>query len=76
MTLINASPNNSCQLHPIPTWMLKECTYVLITAMTTIINQSISQSTMTDGLKMVHITLLLKKLKERKKATYPKFYMV
>ena len=52
----------SCQLDPIPTWLLKECIDGLITAITTIINQSSSQSTMPDDLKMAYIIPLLEKL--------------
>jgi predicted DNA binding CopG/RHH family protein len=56
------SPTKSCQLDPIPTWLLKECIDVLIAPITTIINKCLGSSTMPNELKIAHITPLLKKL--------------
>jgi hypothetical protein len=60
--LIKNSPTKSCQLDPIPTWLLKECVDVLVTAITTIVNLSISSGVVPDELKIAHVTPLLKKM--------------
>ena len=60
--IIMNSPSKSCQLDPIPTWLLKECIDVLITPITTLINACINSSTMPRELKIAHITPLPKKI--------------
>ena len=60
--LIMKSPSKSCQLDPIPTWLLKECIDMLIAPITSIINICIQSSTMPTELKIAHITPLLKKI--------------
>ena len=40
-TLILSCNNSSCQLDPIPTWLLKQCVSNLLLLMTTIVNKSL-----------------------------------
>ena len=52
------SPSTSCNLDPIPTWLLKKCLNELLPIITQIINMSIVDA---DVLKCAQITPLLKK---------------
>jgi hypothetical protein len=60
LQLIKNSPTKSCQLDPIPTWLLKDCVDMLVSAITTIVNLSISSGDVPDELKIAHVTPLLK----------------
>ena len=40
--LIESSPTKSCELDPIPTWLVKECMLELLSLITAIINNSIT----------------------------------
>ena len=40
--LIKASPNKSCDLDPIPTWLIKKCGDSLVYLITEIVNMSLS----------------------------------
>jgi hypothetical protein len=59
--LILSSANKSCCLDPIPTFLLKDCIDELTPAITTIINLSLSQSSVPRSLKHAVVTPLLKK---------------
>ena len=52
----------SCDLAPIPTWLLKLCLSELLTVITYIVNLSLSTSTVPYELKLALITPLLKKV--------------
>ena len=60
-TMMSKAPSKTCSLDPIPTWLLKLCAPVLVPAITTIINASLTQGIMPDNLKSAIINPLLKK---------------
>ena len=62
LKLIKASPTKSCNLDPIPTWLLKDYVEVLVSAITTIVNLSVTNGVVPEDLKVAHITPLLKKI--------------
>ena len=41
---ISKSPSKSCELNPIPTWLLKECEEELLPYLTNIINASLKKA--------------------------------
>jgi len=55
------SPNKSCDLDPLPTWILKKCVDQLLPLITAIVNRSMDESVMSLCLKRVAITSLLKR---------------
>ena len=55
------SPNKSCSLDPIPTWLLKNCLDPLLPLITKIINQSLAEGDVPRAFKVAHVTPLLKK---------------
>ncbi|XP_062609777.1 uncharacterized protein LOC134271591 [Saccostrea cucullata] len=59
--IIMASPSKSCELDPIPTSVLKSCVDSLLPTITTIINKSLSESTVPTSLKNAVVRPLLKK---------------
>ena len=59
--LILKSPSKSCELDPIPTWLLKKCIDPLTPLITRIINASINEATVPHSFKVAHIRPLLKK---------------
>ena len=59
--IIIKSPNKSCDLDPLPTWLLKKCVDQLLPLITAIINRSMAESVMPLCLKRATITPLLKK---------------
>jgi len=59
--LIWSSPNKSCELDPIPTFLLKYCLHRLIVPLTKIINLSLSSWMFPSHFKHVNVILLLKK---------------
>jgi hypothetical protein len=59
--LINRSATKSCDLDPIPTWLVKDCLDVLLPVITKIINLSLSTSTMPDSYKHAALLPLIKK---------------
>jgi len=58
--MISKSNSKSCDLDPIPTWLLKQCIPSLAPVITNIINQSLS-SAMPTTYKKASITPVLKK---------------
>ena len=60
--IVMGSSNASCQIDPIPTWLLKLCGSELIPLITKMINLSLQQGQVPDGWKAALIRPLLKKL--------------
>ena len=59
--IIESSPDKSCNLDPIPTWLLKSCTSELAPIIVAIVNRSFETSHVPVELKRVHIRPHLKK---------------
>ena len=59
-TILN-SPSTTCQLDPIPTWLVKRCVDELLPVITRIINLSLENGVFPDSLKHAIITPLIKK---------------
>ena len=49
--IIKLSPSKSCELDPLPTWLLKECIAELVPTITDIVNMSLRDSLMPKSLK-------------------------
>ena len=62
MDIIVKSPNKSCELDPIPTWLLKECLSELLPQIVAIVNQSMIQSHVPPDFKFALVRPRLKKL--------------
>ena len=60
-SIIRLSPAKSCELDPLPTWLLKECIAELVPTITDIVNMSLRDSLMPKSLITVLIRPLLKK---------------
>ena len=59
--LLANSPSKSCELDPIPTFLVKECSEVLTPLITNIVNKSLSTGEFPSSLKISQIRHLLKK---------------
>jgi hypothetical protein len=59
--LILASPNKSCDLDPVPTWLVKACVEELTPWITSIVNNSLASGSVPGSLKCAHVRPLLKK---------------
>jgi len=59
--LIFSSSNKTCELHPVPIFLLKSCLYTLIVPITQIINVSISYGVLPSYFKHAHVIPTLKK---------------
>lgn len=59
--LIMGSASKSCDLDPIPTWLLKDCLELLLPLLTSIVNASLSSSTVPTDMKHAQVRPLLKK---------------
>ena len=59
--LIKVSSSKSCASDPLPTWMVKQCLPVLLPFITSIVNLSLSTSTVPNQFKSAVITPILKK---------------
>ena len=59
--IIKLSPVKSCELDPLPTWLLKECKDELVPLITDIVNMSLRESMIPKSLKTAHIRPRLKK---------------
>jgi hypothetical protein len=59
--LVGKSPNKTCGLDPIPTWLLKENVDIMLPALTTIVNTSLSSGSFPSSLKDAIVTPILKK---------------
>ena len=53
--IIKQSPVKSCELDPLPTWLLKECKAELVPLITDIVNMSLRESMIPKSLKTAHI---------------------
>ena len=59
--IIKSSPDKSCKLDPIPTWLLKSCAHELAPLIVAIMNRSFETSQVPAQLKHAHIKPRLKK---------------
>ncbi|PIK38386.1 putative RNA-directed DNA polymerase from mobile element jockey-like [Apostichopus japonicus] len=59
--IINKSSNTSCEMDPIPTWLLKDCLEPLLPIITSLINISLRNGEVPDNFKYAHIRPHLKK---------------
>jgi len=59
--IIIESPNKSCDLVPLPTWLLKKCVDQLLPLITAIVNRSVDESVMSLCLKRATISPLVKR---------------
>ena len=59
--IIKVSPAKSCELDPLPTWLLKECIAKLVPTITDIVNMPLRDSLMPKSLKTALIRPLSKK---------------
>ena len=59
--LLRQTPAKSCELEPIPTTLLKECSTTFAPIIASIFNLSIDKATVPVSLKIAHIHPLLKK---------------
>ena len=59
--LITASPNKSCELDPFPTPLVKNCLDVLLTPITSLINNSLAEGIVPQSFKNAHVSPILKK---------------
>ena len=59
--IIKLSPVKSCELDPLPTWLLKECIAELVPIITDIVNMSLGEYMIPKSLKTALIRPLLKK---------------
>ena len=59
--LIQTSASKSCELDPLPTWLLKHCLPELSPIITSVVNSSLSSSNVPDRFKIALVRPLLKK---------------
>jgi hypothetical protein len=59
--MIMKAPNKSCELDPLPTWLLKNCIDLLLPLITAIINKSLVTSTVPSCFKQALVRPLIKK---------------
>ena len=59
--VIVKSPSKSCELDPVPTFIIKQCVDVIVPDLTLIVNKSLQSGNFADSLKVAHIRPLLKK---------------
>ena len=59
--IIKLSPVKSCELDPLPTWLLQDCKAELVPLITDIVNMSLRESMFPKSLKTALIRPLLKK---------------
>ena len=59
--IIMKSPNKSCELDPIPTWLLKCCLTELLPLITTLVNKSLATGSFPESFKLALIKPYLKK---------------
>ena len=62
LKIIGYTASKTCELDPIPTWLLKKCIDSLIPVITKIVNLSFETSTMPSNLKEAILAPLLKKM--------------
>ena len=59
--IIHKSPNKSCKLDSLPTWLLKDCLDKLLPLITNIVNSSMTADSVSKDFKSARIRSLLKK---------------
>ena len=59
-TLVRQSPNKTCSLDPVPTWIIKKCSRIFVPILTLIVNASLSTGSVPPNLKQAIITPLIK----------------
>ena len=59
--LLMSSPSKSCELDPIPTFLLKQCIDSFVPAITTIVNKSLCEAVVPSDFKQAIVRPLLKK---------------
>ena len=59
--IISKSPTKSCLLDPLPTLLIKECIDILLPSITKLVNCSLWEGLVPDGLKKAVVTPLIKK---------------
>ena len=59
--IISKSPTKSCLLDPLPTFLIKECMDILLPLITKLVNCSLSERLLPNGLKKAVVTPLIKK---------------
>ena len=59
--LLMKVPTKSCELDPMPTWLLKQCGDCIIPVMTNVINMSLTQGVVPICFKKAHVQPLLKR---------------
>ena len=59
--IITSSPTKTCDLDPIPTFLLKQHLDILITPITSLVNLSLQSGTFPSDFKIAHVCPLLKK---------------
>ena len=59
--VIMKSPSKSCELDPVPTFIIKQCVDAIVPHLTLIVNKSLQSGHFSDSLKVAHIRPLLKK---------------
>ena len=60
--VIMKSPSKSCELDPVPTFIIKQCVDAIVPHLTLIVNKSLQSGHFSDSLKVAHIRPLLKKI--------------
>ena len=59
--IISKSPTKSCLLDPLPIFLIKECIDILLPSITKLVNCSLREGLVPDGLKKAVVTPLIKK---------------
>ena len=59
--IISKSPTKSCLLDPLPTFLIEECIDILLPSITKLVNCSVREGLVPDGLKKAVVTPLIKK---------------
>ena len=59
--IISNSPTNSCPLDQWPTFLIKECSDILLPSITKLVNCSLMEGYVLDGFKTAIVTPLIKK---------------
>ena len=59
--IISKSPTKSCLLDPLPTFLIKECSDILLPSITKLVNCLFWEGLVSDGLKKAVVTPLIKK---------------
>ena len=61
MKVVMKSPSSSCELDPLPTWLVKECINDIVPFLTSIVNKSLVSGCFPSELKLAYIRPLFKK---------------